>query len=121
MKLRKIIASVLAVAVIVTAVPTESFMTANAAGETTTGTVKAGDTNFVRRNRYKDNGDTLGGIKAGDLRWDRGSLYEYKKGLTTPITNSDGDGYETNQYRWPYTALKVTVTQEGLYDLSVVI
>lgn len=121
MKLHKIIASVLAVAVIVTAVPTESFMTANAAGETTTGTVKAGDTNFVRRNRYKDNGDTLGGIKAGDLRWDRGSLYEYKKGLTTPITNSDGDGYETNQYRWPYAALKVSVTQEGLYNLSVVI
>ena len=121
MKLRKIIASVLAVAVIVTAVPVESFITANAAGEATTGTVKAGDTNFVRRNRYKDNGDTLGGIKAGDLRWDRGSLYEYKAGLTTPITNSDGDGYETNQYRWPYAALKVTVTQEGLYDLSAVI
>lgn len=122
MKLRKIISMVLAVALIATAVPVESFMVANAAGETTTGKVNAGDTTYVRLNRYADNGETAGGVKASDLRWDKGSLYEYKAGLTTVQANAsadDGRTYGTTQYRWPYAALKVNATKAGKYNLSL--
>lgn len=113
---------VLAVALIATAVPVESFIVANAAGQTTTGKVNAGDTTYVRLNRYADNGETAGGVKASDLRWDKGSLYEYKAGLTTVQSNAsadDGRTYETTQYRWPYAALKVNATKAGKYNLSL--
>lgn len=113
MKLRKIISIVLALVVIATAVPVENLIVAQAAGETTTGKVNAGDTTYVRLNRYSDNGDSAGSISAGDLRWDRGSLYEYKTGLTTVLT------WDNTQYRWPYAALKVTAPEAGTYDIAV--
>lgn len=115
---KKILAAFLAFALMITAVQWDNLSIVKAE-ETNRTTVSAADedcSNYVLLNKYSDKGANFGGWGYGDLRYDYPSLYEVRtqKDLNGFVTLQD----ETN-YRWPYTAIKVTAKEQGNYTLSL--
>ena len=121
MKLRRIVSTILAIALVVTAVPIGQI--ARAEDTTAPTTVNAVDSNYVLGNNTKLSDGALTGSNMGDLRWDRPSLYSDPSGLykQNDASKNGSLGVEESTYRWPYAALKVSVEQTGTYDVSLVV
>ncbi len=69
-------------------------------------TINGGDETKILFNNFKDNGDTLGNVSAGDIRWDKPTI--------------DMLPYGSNYLsRWPYASVKVTVEKTGTYQILV--
>lgn len=120
MKSRKILAVLLSLAILVTAIPMEFY--AQAVEETKTVVDHENAEQYLYFNRYTVNstGAKMGvsGGSRGDLRWDNPALYEKPTGIYTPIYSS---GVDAGFDRWPYIAVKVDVEKDGEYEISSVV
>jgi len=68
--------------------------------------VNAGDETVILSNKFKDNGDTLGDVQSGDIKWDR--------------TTIDLLPYGGNMLsRWPFVSVKVTAPASGTYQIRL--
>ena len=110
MKLRKIIAAVLAFALVVTAVPTEGLTKVKAAGETDT--YSAIDPQYVYRsdNMQESNGN-LGCINQSNVRADKPTIETLRMDVIEEF-NASGTA-------WNWFAYKIDVDEAGTYELGV--
>ncbi len=113
MKLRKIIAALLALVLIISALPAGAMLTASALTEKST--VSAADSDwadYLVAHKYTDNGSSFGNAQNGDLKWDFPNLYGDMFGIYSADRTSQAD-------RWPYMALKVRADEAGKYTFTV--
>ena len=119
MKLKKIVAFILAVALVVTALPNELISRAegSGSGQTSTTINSSNAKEYLYLNRYQVNSGNIGQQSGprGDIKWDNPSLYEKPTGIYTVSTAA---GTYKGTDRWPYVAVKVNVAQDGEYNIS---
>jgi len=117
MKLRKIIAGVLAVVLMLTAVQIDKLALVQAE-DTGRTTVSAADSDYadylLLKNYAKNSTDAYFGQAStarGDLRYDYPSLYGEKYGVYSSWQTGRAD-------KWPYIAFKINVEEAGMYTIS---
>lgn len=113
MKMKKILALLLSLALFVGMIPASYAVSAEDTVTPATGTVSVENTEYFTFNRYSLDGDHVASGNLGDMRWDYPSIYDVPKGIYT--TASDGT------YRWPYIAFKVNAETDGNYSISAYI
>ncbi len=119
MKTKKIIALILALALLFAAIPTAFMLSADTLTPLT-GKITSDPSlisKYFTTNRYDhkilEGSSTYGfgiGVR-GDLQWDKVSIYDQPTGIYTAINGS-------SDYRWPYIAFKVNAAVDGEYTIT---
>ncbi len=106
MKMKKILALLLSLALLVGIVPAGYAVSAEDTVTPLTGTINANTTNagYFTLNRYAADASKLASNSQGDMRWDYPSMYDEFAGISNA--------------RWPYIAFKVNAEVDGEYNIS---
>ncbi|MEE1075506.1 MAG: hypothetical protein U0K93_08525, partial [Acutalibacteraceae bacterium] len=104
MKMKKILAVILSLALFVGMIPASYAVSAEDTVTPATGTVNASSTEFFTLNRFVLNKGMFESKDQGDMRWDYPSMYDKFAGISNA--------------RWPYIAFKVNAEADGEYNIS---
>ena len=104
MKMKKILALVLSLALFVGMIPASYAVSAEDTVTPATGTVSATSTEYFTLNRFVLNNGLFESKSQGDMRWDYPSMYDEFAGISNA--------------RWPYIAFKVNAEVDGDYSIS---
>ena len=107
MKMKKILALLLSLALLVGIIPAGYAVSAEDTVTPATGTVSVENTEYFTFNRYSLDGDHVASGNLGDMRWDYPSMYDEFAGISNA--------------RWPYIAFKVNAETDGNYSISAYI